>query len=573
MKNFYVSALLLMLVLCSITTQSQNFRHIYNAAEVAYTYEYTSIESASGSSLLSETDYAPGIAQKNIITNVSWAIGNNTINSDQIICYNTIPVGLTGSIPTGGNGTFSYQWQNSTASATTGFTDITDSTRQDYAPGSIIATTWYRRIVISGSESDTSVAVQITVNPIPTATITYTGSPYCGTGTATVTQTGQGGGTFSSSTGLSINALTGAINLASSTPGPYTVNYSFSDGLCTNTVTTNVQVGNPVVLITNPAPVCSPSTINLTDAAITAGSTENLTYTYFTNSGGTIAVSNPSALSATGTKTYYIRGTSAAGCKTIKPVTFTINPQPIFSAIGPFAPVCKGSAVTLTAFSPDPFATFDWQNAGAGPSVVVYPMATTSYTVTAKDAKGCTKPIPVPVQVKDFSVSIAANPNPVIAGTTVTFSSSADANYQVTGWLPQAYFTNQTATSQSINLRDTTKTFSVIGKSDEGCIDTASVRLQIDANTKDVFIPNAFTPNNDGRNDIFKVYGSSVTGADIRIYNQWGALLFETGENNSGWDGTYKGKPQPVGVYLYSIKIRLSNEDTYIKKGSLNLIR
>ena len=85
----------------------------------------------------------------------------------------------------------------------------------------------------------------VTVNPLPTATISYGGSPYCATGTASVTQTGQASGTYSSTTGLSINPSTGAINLATSTAGTYTVSYLFSNGTCSNTASTSVTV-NPL---------------------------------------------------------------------------------------------------------------------------------------------------------------------------------------------------------------------------------------------------------------------------------------------------------------------------------------
>ena len=102
-------------------------------------------------------------------------------------------------------------------------------------------------------------------------------------------------------------------------------------------------------------------------------------------------------------------------------------------------------------------------------------------------------------------------------------------------------------------------------------MDTASVKTTVD--NKDFFIPNAFTPNNDGKNDVFRVYGSSVTGAEIKIFNQWGALVFETGDNQQGWNGTHKNRPQPVGVYVYVVKVRLSNEDSFIKKGTVRLIR
>ena len=65
-------------------------------------------------------------------------------------------------------------------------------------------------------------------NALPTATIAYSGSPYCATGTATITQTGTAGGTYTAPAGVMINAATGDINLATSTPGTYTITYSFT---------------------------------------------------------------------------------------------------------------------------------------------------------------------------------------------------------------------------------------------------------------------------------------------------------------------------------------------------------
>jgi len=88
---------------------------------------------------------------------------------------------------------------------------------------------------------------QLIVNPLPEATITYSGSPYCAEGTATVTQTDQTGGAYSSTAGLSINSVSGDINLRTSTPGTYTVTYSFSDvNGCSSTTTTSVTVIAPV---------------------------------------------------------------------------------------------------------------------------------------------------------------------------------------------------------------------------------------------------------------------------------------------------------------------------------------
>ena len=76
-----------------------------------------------------------------------------------------------------------------------------------------------------GACSNTA-TTSITITAFPTATIAYSGSPYCATGTATVTQTGTAGGTYTAPAGVVINAATGAINLATSTPGTYTITYS-----------------------------------------------------------------------------------------------------------------------------------------------------------------------------------------------------------------------------------------------------------------------------------------------------------------------------------------------------------
>ncbi len=179
----------------------------------------------------------------------------------------------------------------------------------------------------------------------------------------------------------------------------------------------------------------------------------------------------------------------------------------------------------------------------------------------------------VDVAVKPFILTLNANPDPVLAGTNTTLTTSGNFTYSVLSWSPDIFFADQTATSQNIVVKDTSKSFTVIAQSTEGCLDTATLFVNVDANMKDFFIPNSFSPNNDGNNDLFKIYGSSVRDLTMRVYNQWGELIFETSDPQGGWDGTWKGRPQAIGVYVYVAKVTFYNNVSVIRKGTINLIR
>jgi gliding motility-associated-like protein len=91
---------------------------------------------------------------------------------------------------------------------------------------------------------------------------------------------------------------------------------------------------------------------------------------------------------------------------------------------------------------------------------------------------------------------------------------------------------------------------------------------------KELLIPNAFTPNNDGQNDIFKI--RNITDErliDFKVFNRWGTILFRSTDPNVGWDGTNKGQPQPMGVYGYVIQIGYSDGYVETYKGTVTLIK
>ena len=88
-----------------------------------------------------------------------------------------------------------------------------------------------------------------------------------------------------------------------------------------------------------------------------------------------------------------------------------------------------------------------------------------------------------------------------------------------------------------------------------------------------VDVPNAFTPNGDGSNDFVRVRGFGIIKMDWRIYNRWGALVFESNTQTQGWDGKYKGQLQPQEVYVYVLDISFSDGTKYRKKGDITLLR
>ena len=88
-----------------------------------------------------------------------------------------------------------------------------------------------------------------------------------------------------------------------------------------------------------------------------------------------------------------------------------------------------------------------------------------------------------------------------------------------------------------------------------------------------IYIPNAFTPNGDGKNVVLHVRSESIQSMTFYIYDQWGELLFTTTNIENGWDGTYKGAKEPVGVYVYFLEATMTNGQKVNKKGTITLLK
>jgi gliding motility-associated-like protein len=323
-----------------------------------------------------------------------------------------------------------------------------------------------------------------------------------------------------------------------------------------------------VLVVTDPPAVCHPQTIDLTAAGITTGSSAGLGFSYYTDAGGTSALANPSTVSTPGA--YYIKGTGiVTGCETnILQVNTSFNFKPTLTTSRDTT-VCKDGTAWLGAFSPG--STIQWTGLAAGDTVSVKPPESSFYQVIATNAAGCRDTAAVNVQVDIMSAFLNASPDITIPGSAISLSTTN--NYQVVAWTPASMFANQTSRTQSITVADSSVQFSVVLKSTNGCLDTASVKVIVDPTSYDVFVPNAFTPNGDGKNDAFLVVGPSINEVELRIFNQWGQQIFASQDKTRGWTGLYNGVPQPAGVYIYTVKATLYNKTVITKRGTVLLIR
>jgi gliding motility-associated-like protein len=99
------------------------------------------------------------------------------------------------------------------------------------------------------------------------------------------------------------------------------------------------------------------------------------------------------------------------------------------------------------------------------------------------------------------------------------------------------------------------------------------VKISIDYKSP-ISIPNAFSPNGDGRNDRFRIMGVTFqTLAEFRVYNRWGQEVFSTKDINDGWDGTFNGKPMEIGAYNYIIRVAFPDGGSETYKGDVTLLR
>jgi gliding motility-associated-like protein len=139
-------------------------------------------------------------------------------------------------------------------------------------------------------------------------------------------------------------------------------------------------------------------------------------------------------------------------------------------------------------------------------------------------------------------------------------------------WMPGTGLSNPDISSPMGNINDDI-TYHLTVKTVEGCTDTASVKVVVFKGS-DIYVPNAFTPNNDGLNDVLKPYFIGIKSLDFfSIYDRWGKKVFSTNEMNKGWDGYSNGKISETSTYVWVLKATDVVGRVYNLKGSFTLIK
>lgn len=240
--------------------------------------------------------------------------------------------------------------------------------------------------------------------------------------------------------------------------------------------------------------------------------------------------------------------------------------------------ICQGNAARISAVgSGTAPLSYRWSNGASTSEIIVSPVFSTAYGVTLTDGTGCTKDTSIFVTMETISLLLSsAPPSPVLEGQTVTLVSNAGPGIAYS-WSPTSGLSDPNSSTPGFTATQDVK-YCIYGETPGGCKDTACISIDVTRLVKpeSIAIPDAFTPNGDGVNDVFTIlYTGNYNQIRMKIFNRDGSIVFESKEFAKGWDGKFNGKDQMAGTYTYFIV--LSDDRTELGekkyKGSLSLIR
>lgn len=207
----------------------------------------------------------------------------------------------------------------------------------------------------------------------------------------------------------------------------------------------------------------------------------------------------------------------------------------------------------------------------------VRPPDTTTFYVTAISAEGCrySDSITVYTLAGGPDVTATVDKDTVEVGETVLLSALSSNLYNTYLWNPVTAVNNPTSQNTSAVINNT-QVFEVTATDSFGCREKDTVivyRKSLTCGQSSIFIPNAFTPDNDGLNDRLYVRAKNLINFYFAIYDRWGQKVFETRDPNIGWDGTFNGKALDPAVFGYYVEGLCERNEKFSDKGNITLIR
>lgn len=402
----------------------------------------------------------------------------------------------------------------------------------------------------------------------PPITLAFRDTLICIPDAVQLQASGTGNFSWTPITGMSNpNTGTPTVNPVSTT----TYHVSLNEQGCINTDSVRVRVVSFVSLVEmNDTVICR------TDAVQLSVTSDGLHYQWTpAASVNDPAVQNPVAISGA-TETYTVMATIGS-CSASRQINVTAVPYPLADA-GNDTTICYNTPAFLhgwhdgSSFSWSPVSTL--LNANTL-NPLAWPARMQEYVLTSLDTKGCPKPgrDTVLITVLDKIRPYAGTDTMVVIWQPLQLHAEGGVNYT---WWPVTGLNNPAIQnpiglygSELDSVRYWVRVFN-----EAGCYDSASVKVSIFKTTPSVFVPTAFTPNDDGLNDELKPIAAGIQTINyFRVFNRWGQMVFQTTQNGRGWDGRIRGERQGTNVYVWMVSAIDYTGKPFFMKGTVTLIR
>ncbi|WP_160711509.1 PKD domain-containing protein [Chitinophaga solisilvae] len=338
---------------------------------------------------------------------------------------------------------------------------------------------------------------------------------------------------------------------------------------CTNEKTVHIDVKDTILVHTiDDSTVCTGDEIHLRSQA-----DDKYAFRWRHISSNTVISNTADALvtPAPPQQSYEIKATLGR-CQSADTVTLRVVDPPRPTA-APDTTICFGTPVTLRATGG---AYYRWSpsfyiDQPSSAVTIAHPPDTTLYTVTVTDTLGCPKPVTASALVRVVPKVPAFAGNDTIVMLHQPFQLQASGGIRF-DWTPSDGL-NRTDVFNPVTTANKDITYTVTAYTKEGCSGKDDIFVRF-IKGPGIYIPNAFSPNGDGMNDIFRPVPVGIVKIDyFRVYDRWGKLMYSTTSYMKGWDGYINGLPANLGTYVWVVQGQDINNQTVQQKGTVTLVR